>query len=81
MLAGRWVRGELEGTNWVLRSYANGGTLEIVPEGFYADAHFTGDRVDGFAGCNDYAAIARASGRTLLISKASRPRRRAAMPS
>jgi len=61
--------GELQGTNWVLRSYANGGTLEIVPEALYADAKFTGARVDGFAGCNDYGAIARASGRTLLISE------------
>ncbi len=61
--------GEIEGTNWVLRSYANGGTLEIVPEALYADAKFTGNRVDGFAGCNDYGAIARASGRTLLISQ------------
>ena len=33
--------GELEGTTWVLRSYANGGTLEIVPEALYADARFT----------------------------------------
>ena len=62
--------GELQGTNWVLRSYANGGTLEIVPEAFYADAKFTGARVDGFAGCNDYGALARANGRSLLISQA-----------
>ena len=61
--------GELQGTNWVLRSYANGGTLEIVPEAFYADAQFGEARVDGFAGCNDYGAIARANGRTLLISQ------------
>ena len=61
--------GELEATTWVLRSYANGGTLEIVPETLYADAHFSGARVDGFAGCNDYNGLARASGRTLLISQ------------
>ena len=61
--------GELEGTTWVLRSYANGGTLEILPETLYADAHFTGARLDGFAGCNDYSALARANGRTLLISQ------------
>jgi heat shock protein HslJ len=61
--------GELEATTWVLRSYANGGTLEIVPEALYADAHFSGARVDGFAGCNDYNGLARASGRTLLISQ------------
>ena len=61
--------GELQGTNWILRSYANGGTLEIVPEAFYADAQFTGARVDGFGGCNDYGALARASGRSLLISQ------------
>ncbi len=62
--------GELDGTTWVLRSYANGGTLEIVPDGLYADARFRGARVDGFAGCNDYGALARADGRTLLISQA-----------
>ena len=61
--------GELDGTNWVLRSLANGGVLEIVPDGLYADAHFSGKRVDGFAGCNDYGALARPSGRTLLISQ------------
>jgi heat shock protein HslJ len=61
--------GELQGTNWVLHSYANGGTLEIVPDALYADAHFSGARVDGFAGCNDYGAIARASSRTLLVSE------------
>ena len=61
--------GELEGTTWVLRSYANGGTLEIVPEALYADARFSGARIDGFAGCNDYNGLARASGRSLLISQ------------
>jgi heat shock protein HslJ len=61
--------GELDGTTWVLRSYANGGTLEIVPDGLYADARFNGVRIDGFAGCNDYAGLARAGGRTLLISQ------------
>jgi heat shock protein HslJ len=67
--AGDGSGGELDGTTWVLRSYANGGTLEIVPEGLYADAHFRGARVEGFGGCNDYGALARASGRTLLISQ------------
>ena len=67
--SGNGAGGELQGTTWVLRSYANGGVLEIVPDGLYADARFTGGRVNGFAGCNDYAALVRASGRTLLISQ------------
>ena len=61
--------GELEGTTWVLRSYANGGTLEIVPDSLYADAHFTRTRVEGFGGCNEYNGLARASGRQLRISQ------------
>jgi heat shock protein HslJ len=61
--------GELEGTTWVLRSYANGGTLEIVPDSLYADATFSRTRVEGFGGCNEYNGLARASGRQLRISQ------------
>ena len=61
--------GQLEGTKWVLRSFENGGTLTIVPDGLYADARFTGARVKGFSGCNDYDGIERDGDRTLLISQ------------
>ena len=61
--------GELEGTTWVLRSYANGGILEIVPNSLYADAKFSRTRVEGFAGCNEYTGVARASGRRLRVSQ------------
>ena len=61
--------GELDGTTWVLRSYANGGTLEIVPDSLYADAKFSRTRVEGFGGCNEYNGLARASGRQLRISQ------------
>jgi heat shock protein HslJ len=60
--------GQLEGTDWVLRSYALEGSLVMVPETQFADAEFTADRVSGFAGCNDFHARYRAGGRTLFIS-------------
>ena len=41
-----------------------------MPEVLYADAEFTAGRVKGFSGCNDYDAIYRDGGRTLLISQA-----------
>jgi heat shock protein HslJ len=63
--------GQLEGTQWVLRSYLENGTLAIVPETIFADAEFANHRVTGQAGCNSYNAIFQASGRTLLISQAS----------
>ena len=44
------------------------GTLTVVPDGQYADARFTANRVKGFAGCNDYDAVYRAGGRMLLVS-------------
>ena len=62
--------GQLDGTQWVLRSYLTDGILTIVPETQYADAAFTADRVKGFAGCNDYDAVVRSGGRTLLVSQA-----------
>ena len=63
--------GQLEGTDWVLRSYDLGGTLTIVPDSQYVDAEFFSNRISGFSGCNDYHARYRAGGRTLFISKAS----------
>jgi heat shock protein HslJ len=60
--------GELQATRWVLRSYASGGALTIVPGDQYADADFTSQRVKGFAGCGNYDAIYRTGGRLLLVS-------------
>ncbi len=59
--------GELQSAHWVLESYAVDGALTVVPEGLYADAEFTANRVKGFAGCNDYDAVYRAAGRMLLV--------------
>ena len=63
--------GPLDGTDWVLRSYELDGTLTIVPDNLYADAEFAGQRVRGFAGCNEFDALYRAGGRTLFISQAA----------
>ena len=52
----------------MLSSYAVEGALTVVPDGQYADAQFTANRVKGFAGCNDYDAVYRAGGRMLLVS-------------
>src|SRR4051812_39254876 len=60
--------GELQATTWVLRSYALDGSLVVVPDDLYADADFTAQRVNGFAGCNEYGAVYRTGGRLLLIS-------------
>lgn len=68
--AGPGTGGELEGTQWVLSSYNQGGTLTILPETLYADARFDGSRVSGFSGCNEFDALYRSGGRTLLISQA-----------
>lgn len=66
--AGPGSGGELEGTDWVLRSYDQEGTLTLVTETLYADADFFSNRMRGFSGCNQYDARYRAGGRTLLIS-------------
>jgi heat shock protein HslJ len=66
--AGPGTGGELEGTDWVLRSYDQAGTLTLVTETLYADADFFSNRMRGFSGCNQYDARYRAGGRTLLIS-------------
>ena len=63
--------GELEGTQWVLRSLLDDGTLVIVPDIEYADAEFTGGRVSGFGGCNEYSAVYRTGDRALFISQAA----------
>ena len=63
--------GEIQATNWVLRSYDVAGNLTIVPDDLYADADFRAQRVKGFAGCNTYDALYWASGRQLLVSMAA----------
>jgi heat shock protein HslJ len=60
--------GEIQTTQWVLRSYASEGALVLVPDDQYADADFRAQRVNGFAGCNDYDAVYRNSGRLLLVT-------------
>jgi heat shock protein HslJ len=67
--AGPGSGGVIEGTEWILRSYAQGDTLAIVPETQYADAEFDRSRVVGLSGCNNYNAVYRQGGRTLLISQ------------
>ena len=63
--------GEIQATNWVLRSYDVAGTLTILPDDLYADADFRAQRVTGFAGCNTYDAVYRTGGRLLLVSMAA----------
>jgi len=63
--------GEIQATNWVLRSYDVAGSLTIVPDDLYADADFRAQRVKGFAGCNTYDALYWANGRQLLVSMAA----------
>ena len=61
--------GQLEGTRWVLNSYSQDDVLTILPEQLYADARFDASRVSGFSGCNEFNALYRAGGRTLLVSQ------------
>ena len=60
--------GQLDGTRWVLRSYAQDGAQVLLEGDAYADAQFTAGRVSGFAGCSSYDAVARSTGRVLLVS-------------
>jgi heat shock protein HslJ len=61
--------GFVEGTEWILRSYADGDSLVIVPETEYADAEFDRHQVTGLSGCNDYDAFYRTGTRSLFISQ------------
>jgi heat shock protein HslJ len=63
--------GQIEGTQWVLHSYDQGGTLTIVPETIFADATFESHVVTGQAGCNSFRALYQSGSRTLLVSQAS----------
>jgi heat shock protein HslJ len=67
--AGPGTGGQLEGVEWILRSYAQDGALVVMPETQYADAEFDRHRVTGQSGCNQYDALYRAGGRTLLVSE------------
>ncbi|HEX5828302.1 MAG TPA: META domain-containing protein [Candidatus Limnocylindrales bacterium] len=63
--------GQIAGTQWVLGAYRSNAALLTVSSALYADATFDGTRVSGFSGCNDYRAVARASGRALFVSQAA----------
>lgn len=63
--------GFVEGTEWILRSYADGDSLVIVPETEYADAEFDRRHVSGLSSCNDYDALYRTGTRSLFISQPS----------
>ena len=61
--------GELQGSSWVLQSYASNGVLTTVPDDQFADAEFRSQRVKGFGGCNDFDAVYRTGGRMLLVGR------------
>ena len=67
--AGRAPAASSRAPSAILRSYADGDTLAIVPETQYADAEFDRSRVVGLSGCNNYNAVYRQGGGTLLISQ------------
>jgi heat shock protein HslJ len=69
--AGPGSGGFVEGTEWILRSYADGDSLVIVPETEYSDAEFDRRHVTGLSSCNDYDAFYRTGTRSLLISQPS----------
>ena len=69
--AGPGTGGEIQGTQWVLGAYRSNAALLTVSSELYADATFDGMRVSGYSGCNEYSAIARASGRALFVSQAA----------
>jgi len=60
--------GQLDGTDWVLRSYDLDGTLTLVPDNLFADAEFRSSRVSGFAGCNSFDALYRGRRPALPVS-------------
>jgi hypothetical protein len=57
--------GEIDGTQWILRSYVADGTLVDVPEGAFADLAFDHGRASGFDGCNDFTGDYTAKGSKL----------------
>ena len=69
--AGPGAGGQLEGTEWLLRSYDQGGILTLVPENLFADAEFGAHQVSGDSGCNRYQALYQSGGRTLIVGRTS----------
>ncbi|MFI5225623.1 MAG: META domain-containing protein [Candidatus Limnocylindrales bacterium] len=63
--------GTLDGTDWQLRSFPVGGTLTAVPAAVTVTAAFTGARVAGSSGCNQYTAAYTTNGATITISPAA----------
>ena len=61
--------GQLEGTDWVVRSFDQNGLMTLVPDGVFADARFGTDRASGTSGCNTYDALYQAGGRTLIVGQ------------
>jgi heat shock protein HslJ len=62
--------GQLEGVNWVLRSYEDGGTMSDLPGDVRIDALFDEGRVSGSSGVNTYSASYEISGSSLTIGPA-----------
>ncbi len=60
--------GKLDGVTWTLTSYRDGTTLQVVPDGVYADAQFDGTNVAGSAGCNGFHGTYAASGSSLTVT-------------
>ena len=69
--AGPGSGGIVEGTEWILRSYAEGDDLLFVPETEYADAVFDRHQVSGLSSCNLYEALYRTGTRSMIISQPS----------
>lgn len=59
--------GQLEGVNWVLRSYDDGGSMSDLPGDVRIDALFAGGEVSGSSGVNTYSASYELSGSSLTI--------------
>ena len=68
---GRGSGGTLEGTHWILRSYALDGALVAVADTEFADAEFLGHQVNGTSGCNTFTALYRSAGRRLNVAPAA----------
>jgi len=63
--------GQVDGTRWVLDSYADPAGQTLLPDTLYADAKFGAGRVNGFSGCNDFSAIYRTGARSMHVSQSA----------
>ncbi len=63
--------GELEGVNWVLKSYTSQGTVRMIDPEIRIDALFEGGKVSGSSGINTYTAPYKLSGASLTIGQAA----------